>query len=554
MLVLLTWLFFSANASEISCLQLSDNYCSELYSKSNLGNLANIKLGRTQNDIKYSRFYFYQAIQKSIKKQDPDIQKYFKKLEILKTIQQILKRKNPDSLNISDINNPGWSADIIYLIKEALFRVANERTEKKFPGFLKLSYLDSNPFWGKEYYRQLDLIWASFFTQVWQDNPQWKNVEKKFEMLRQEYIEWNKNDLSASADLRLFRQIQLESLSLSIPGSTSNVSYENSLNCGIDEENAYYSNTRHTVTICAGAFIANEALLILAHEIGHSISNSRRISNYIESSSFGSQYRKLWLANQQGQHPTCDEWKIQKQNLQKSLEQLAPYTYEDEKYLTHFISQDLRSIPNKLELNQIGNRLAKKTLNKEIRDHFVNRVIKKIEILETGREIKNEHYLNSETLTRWPLFSNSLKDPASHFSSFFVAEYNCLRNEKNTSETKALEAALIEARTLTSLSWKMILTVGGKYSPYSEPIEEDVVDAYASKITARVLSKMKTVDERRKLYFAATSSFCDPISFRQLYPEETNVLHKFTNLIHSIGKDRRNKILTEDLKPLLHCK
>jgi hypothetical protein len=550
-----------AQSTTPSCLELSDKYCQELNSAENQGNLDGILLGRTKNDIKYSKYYFLKAVEKNFKKLSKDLQFALKKNQVIKKIKKHIYRKSRQNISPSDIYSDEWTSDSIDEIRTAFEQVAVDRTEKKIPGYIRQLVKDTSPESDMEYYRQLDVVWAEFFTKVWQDDPAWKEVEKKFEIVRQEYILWNEQDNSITDELRKFRNEQLKSLVLAIPGSTSNRAFDLNFRCGIDEDNAYYNSSRHQLTVCAGGFVGNEPLLTIAHEVGHSISNGRRVFKYFEASHFGQSFSQLWYNIQKGNHLSCEQWSTFKKNLAKDTEEMAPYVFDDKKFLNQFLTKELRDIPKDAELRKITNRLAKRTLNDEIRNNTISRILKKTVVLESGRSIPNASYLNPEATFRWSLLPNALITPSSHFDHYFTEEYNCLLNEKNLPETKALEAALTEARTLTAQVWKLALTIGGKFSSFNEAIdedfaqdiEEDVVDSYASTVVARILKKVDSVAERRNLFLKSTASYCDPISFRQLYPAETNIMHKFTNALHSIGQDRRKKLLTDDIKPLLQC-
>ncbi len=548
-------------AKEPTCLELSDKYCQVLYSAENQGNLDGISLGRTKNDIKYSKFYFLKAVEKSFKNQNKDIQFALNKNRVIQKIRKHIYRKPRQSITASDVYKDEWFSDSIEEMKIAFEQLAAVRTEKKLPGYINKLAKDTSPESDLQYYRQLDGIWSEFFSVVWKDEPAWKDVEKKFEIIRSEYLQWNAQDKTITEGLRSFREEQLKSLTLVIPGSVKSRSFDLNFRCGIDEDNAYYNSTRHQLTVCAGGFVGNEPLLTIAHEVGHSISNSRRLLKYLENSSYGKNFAQIWYDLQKSKFLSCEEWQNFKSKVEIDSKILPPYTFDDRIFLEKFLTKNLRETPTEAEFNKITTRLSKRTMSDEIRGNTISRILKKTDILESGRTIQNMAYLNPEANYRWSHLALSLVSPGAHFNHFFVEEYNCLLNEKKMSETKSLEDALNEAKNLTAHTWKILLKIGGNFSSYNESIdeelsqdiEEDVVDAYASTVVARILNKKSSVNERRDIFLKSTASYCDPISFRQLYPLETNILHKFTNALHSIGQDRRKKLLTEDIKPLLEC-
>ncbi len=566
MVSLLTFLLlssFTVNAqdSSKSCLKLTDDFCHQLYSPENQGNFEKIKLGQTRNDINYSKYFFLKAFESSFKTFKPDMQKAFSKANLPKRIQTFTSRKNRSQTSISDIYRTEWSSDNIDVIGIAIEQLANERTEKVIPGYIRETLKDTPIASDDERRRIIDQIWAELFQKVWQNQNAWIEVKEKFENLRTEYLKWADEDKSVSNDLRSFRLQQLKSLQLIIPGSEPTKDYTRNFRCGIDEMNAFYEPVRHTLTVCAGIFTSSDSVQILAHEIGHSVSNSRRVIKYLESSELGQNFLQIWQDSQRDKHLTCDQFSDYKKSFEKNVKALPPYKYDDELFLQKFISRELKGTPNQSELRKISERLAKKTLKDEVRYHSIDRMLKKSDVLETGRLVPNKSYLNPQGLNRSPLFITSLITAAEYFNHFFAEEYNCLLNEKLKSPKEALEAALLEAQRMNSFTWQMLLTIGGKYSFFNDAIEEelaqdieeDVVDSYGSVIMSRLLSKIPTLAEKRSRYLNSLAFYCDPISFTQIYPEEAGILHKFTGALHSIGQDRRKKLLTSEIKSILQC-
>jgi hypothetical protein len=97
--------------------------------------------------------------------------------------------------------------------------------------------------------------------------------------------------------------------------------------------------------------------------------------------------------------------------------------------------------------------------------------------------------------------------------TFFTQEFQCqLENRK--SELEALKPSIEESLNLIRPSWILEITSAGKYSAlpeaveenFSQHIEEDVVDNYASLVGARILKKMPLLEDRRRLFFVAAAN------------------------------------------------
>jgi hypothetical protein len=574
-LVLLMLIFAAAPALSITgpavgCEELVESFCKKLFEPPNRGNFdiistdlyEKIRLGKTSNDIYYSRYFFYEAIDKYFNRFPKDMRKAMAKTDFITALRKTIYRKKLSEFQLADLYKPEWISDTFTKLKEVMAQVALTRMEKKFPGYLKKPGEDISADEAREYGRVLETAWSELFKAIWETHPSWIRTQALFEKVREEYLNWVNTTDWIGPNLKATWKKELQTLRLVIPGShPKKANPDNGHWCGIDENNAYYTPPDHELTICAGDFIGVNPLQTLAHETGHALGIGRRMIRHIEDSPLGLTLAKLWRISTNNELLTCSQWGGLKKEIEHSLANLKPYVFEDNEILKKFIWRDLSPFPKGADLTNTAERFARFTVRGEIDGRFLETIIKKEETLLSGRRLPNTRYLQPHKLSAWPVFLESVDRVDWHFELFTVQEFNCNANEKKMGDPVALEQAILEARRLATLSWKAMLQLMGPYAYYqdalddgiSQDIEEDVVDFYASSVVSRLLGKIEPLKTRQSTYLATVAGYCDPPSFINRYPEETAVLQKFTNGSHSVGLARRLKLLTPEVRASLRC-
>lgn len=560
----------SADAAEIdnSCSNMFEQFCEKVWSKENMGNIDividkktySIRRGRTDNEIDQARFAFLTAVQDKITTYPKDIRDSLVKNKIPAKIKSYLKRKKKSQFVESDLWREEWNPKLVSVILESLDQVADARTEKQMPGFLKKRLWDLTPEMKLIRDRNRDLVEAEFFQGTWEKHKNWLETEKIFETVRAEYILWvsEQNDIPDSQKSEFIDD--LKTLKLQLPGT--NVSRINSKNrdCAIDERNAFYSSAFHTVTVCAGQFNTANSLLTIAHEVGHALGIDRRLYNYRTRSLVGKQMGIFWDQSCKGELLKCSDWARFKKDFRKNSEALKPYEYYDEESLKTFVSKPLNSPPSKAAIEKTSERLSKRTMRFLVGEGEVEKILKPENILPSGERITNFQHLNYCKGQKWPLVQQATVSDGHQFMLFFANEYFC-QKENKAYDVDALEKSVEVSTGLIKSTLYNNLVIGGKFADekenvdggYAQDIEEDVVDNYASQITARILKHTPSQESRRDLFFVMASGRCDPPSFRKLYHAEAKVIQQLGNKSHSVGLDRRTKLLIKDINSVLGC-
>lgn len=576
MILLLKNIALAESPPEISsqkmlCTDLVEDFCKTLWKAPNFGNMDvnagkvtwSLRYGTTDNEIEYTRLIFLKALKKHIRDLPVDIHKAFERTQFEKKLDTYLGRKRPDQLKPSDLSRPEYLNDLLVDLDRTMNLVAIERTDKLFSGYSRLPHRKRSTEMYRTHLKHLDVAWSELFIAVWTKEVQWKEVQTLFTQIREEYMNLIQGDKSMSATLKSELLSNLLSVKLVIPGE--NPAHANSTewhHCGIDMENAVYRPNYNELTVCAGRFNGGSSLLTLSHEIGHSISIGRRVQTYLNNSDYGKSMLKLWERVAQGQHYSCDEWSKFKTDLAKQAKDLPDYKFEDAKRLETFISKKLKPTPTGVELQKLADRSGKKTMRTAINNRYLEKIVKEEEILPDGSRVKNYRYLNPTINDiRWPLAMSALSGAGLQFELFFSEEYSC-QKEKKSSDIESLKKGVEEALTMVSGNWGMWLRVPGKFSDFqvaldeefAENIEEDLVDATSSLVIARLLQKISPLQERRNAYLASMASYCEPPSFIEQYQDEAYLLKSFSNLAHSMGQDRRRKLLTPEVREALECK
>lgn len=555
---------------KLSCQALVENFCDNLWASPHFGNI-DIKAGKTnyqlrfgakENDVSNIRYEFLKSLYKNFSSLPADMQLVFNKIKLKQTLNNYINRKDIKKLNVEDMYTAPFFRGSISDLENAMYLVATMRTQEKVPGYIRMKNDEESSEVTNIYYRNLDIAWSELFVAVWKNHPRWKKVKEIFTLVRDEYINLVKNDKSTSESLRKAAIEDLMTVKLVIPGESPLKSNSRQWHtCGIDMTNAVYSPNTHDITICAGEFIGGEALLTLAHEMGHSFSLMRRLQTYLAQSEYGKNIMNLHNLSCEKKHFSCEQWSQFKNNFNSNVSSVQNYTYDDDSFLQNFIQNDLLPIPVGDEMKKLSNRLSKATVRNTINDRSLEGILKTEEILPNSSRVKNFRYLSAcLNSARWPSALNSLVNDYTQFELFFAEEYQC-QLDKKIPEKDAIKSSMELATDMINKSWAMWMRVPGRYNfiqdarneDFAQDIEEDVVDSYASRISASILNKMNNVEERRNTYLANIAGYCDKPSFRQAYPVEASVLFKFTNASHSMGQDRRTKLLTPQIREALQC-
>lgn len=555
-------------SEKLKCIEMTNQFCSQLWSPENLGNLDvkisdseppfEIRFGETRNSIPYSRLFFLQALEKTESKFPKDVRRSLKENDYYDFIRRYQKRAAPQDFTMKEFRKEIWNINPIDKLGRVLWQTASERLDTKSPGFLTTPQRDVSPAQDQASSKELDLIYSEFLSTVWQDDPKWKKVEILFETIRGLYFEWLEEEPSIPAELKAEFLSDLKALKLVRPGS--NLRWARS-DCGISDRNAFYTSTDHEITVCAGTFTTGSAFQTISHEIAHSFGIQKRILDHLAASPYGQTLMDLYKRVDSDKHLTCDEWTAFRSKFSKAARATKPYVYLDEKMLSRFLNRRLSAPPSNKELATYADRYAKRVSRSFGRSNFTADFLKNEEILRSGKRVPNTRYMKATLSRKWASPAYVLDNEWDQFTLFATEAYNCALENK-IPDPKALEQAIEEAQELMRESWKVLLTVAGKYSylseatteGYAQEIDEDLADAIASSVVARALRKIENKDNRRNFYFAAIAGYCEEPSFEEAYPAEARLLQRVSNRPHSTMSARRENFFSTEIRAALQCR
>jgi hypothetical protein len=560
-----------ALTSGAQCLPMVEHFCDVVWDPAHRGNLDfaaggysyPIRLGQTPNDISQARYVFLTSLRDHFGDLPADIRSALERTYFRPLLEAYLHRKTPAKLELPDLVRPEFLRGVLSALDEAMTLVSWERVEKQHPGAMHLMADETSFEFERDEAKHLDTAWSDLFVATWRKHAAWAKVRETFELVRAEYRAWISENRLYSGSMKTEMLADLDSLKLVIPGENPAKSNSKKWHeCGIDLNNSFYSPVDHELTVCVGDFAGVPTLLTIAHEVGHSFSLTRRLLDYWAHSAYGQSILGLWRRACADRHYSCSEWDAIKKNVASQSSAIPPYKYEDSAFLEKFVEKKLEPVPRGPDLDHLADRMVKSTVRSEMNSHFLEGMIKPEEILPAGHKVPNFMYLKPcLNASRWPRAESALDAPDLQFELFFTEEYAC-QLERKTPAPEALQKSVEEAQRLATLAWAALLRVPGRYSylqdardeEFAQDIEEDVVDAIAADITARILKKKPSLTERRGEFLASIAGYCEKPSFLQRYPEEALVLSRFTNLSHSEGLDRRKKLLTPEVRAALECR
>lgn len=558
------------SAEKISCENMVEDFCHDLWREPYLGDIDlksgdysfSVRTGQTENGIPWILLTFLKQVQKKYNDFPADIRKAFDQIHLKQKLEAYIHRKKIKNRLPQDLLHEEFYDTIIEPINDALWAVAKIRTNKEKPGYIRMRSYEIPSELSLLAYKNESLAWSDFFVTVWSGSAQWRAVQKLFSDIQQEYISMLEADTDMPPELKKESIENLRTVKLVIPGENPrNANSSRWHRCGIDTDNAFYVPTDHEITVCAGSFNSTDSLLTLAHEMGHSFSLARRRHAYWRKSNFGKDLIGLYAKSCTKQHMSCNEWSDFKADIMSSMKNLKSYTYEDDNFLRGFITQKLKQIPEGKEMSELIERSAKTTVREEINEHELEKILKSEEILSNGKRIPNFRYLAACLNSgNWATDNSALYSDSVQFELFFAEDYSCrLQNAEN--QDKALSESINVAEDMIKETELVSLTVPGIYNSsqlarnedFAQDIEEDVVDHFASRVTAKILSRLKDRQEIRTRYLGSVAGFCNYPSFTAEFPKETAILNTFTNRSHSIGLERRMKLLTPQIREALQC-
>jgi len=552
--------FLNAHANEpVQCAGLYDQFCRNLWDRPNLGNknvslstgrTYNIRFGHERSGVAYADYNYFDAALKAESRFPADLRKALVGVGYFRQLRVLLKPKQNDHFTVKEAQkNNDLIARLNFDLGNALVKVARDRLEARFPGYLKSDEVTP------EQSRALDfivkLIYSEISKTLWQNSPQWADIKKQFDQIKSEYIAWLNEDNGLNPAYRALALQRIRTIKLRIPGSNPLVT-EN--DCALNQKNAYYDPSHHELTVCAGLFGTN-ILLTVTHEVAHAIDPTTiRTYDLFHSSTFAEAtlaYNNLCS----DQKLSCDRYA----NLKNELLNLNPIkkSFFAPEYLQCLGQRELADFPNGRQLSDLSANLANASTERYAQSYFFTFTASENIETDLGHHVKNANFMN-------PCKQGDDNHETHEFGTdqilllSFEAEYRCSQ-EPNVG--KKLDLAIASARSLTALVEQDVLASVERDNWIPElvlrnqakSVSEQAADNIGLIIAARLLKKLDKVEDRRLAFLAGGPLFCDPPGVFRQSPEMAISEKKFSSDGHTIDIVRRKELMTDSIREVLNC-
>ena len=561
------------SSSKLSCSQISDNYCNELYSSENRGNLirenSQLYLGKTEKGALDAREKLdWEALFLSIHKWPTDLKEALRhSLEMVKKLLQ-----NEEDTDI-------WRED---------YHIAKDKVELAIQDFvgektMKRLLLQGNSIQlhqtvlGMSEFQKDAVDFRNFILEAqYANHPAWQRIQRLFGEVQRDLVKILQ-ELPFEKSVQDWMLGRVQSVQLTLPYQDNRLFPYNSTRkgCGSDglKINAYYYRETNSFTICVGYFLSmqSDASLyrVIAHEVAHSFDLGTLAWDHWKRDSILAQANRKFNS---GEAFDCPTWKT---IVQEALSFDRPLFIERS---TDSFAHCLRTLGGhrNLELVPFSDDLIKfYALNKAISifnsfidDNLFTLVTQPMVIREGGQNVNNEYY-------RAPGIS-AIKDnsylPFKYVDSYFYPLYyfnqslTC-QKEDEVSE-KSFRSSLQETHDITQAYYRIMAYYRGlEYQALadyqvSRPSGENFADWMAIKAIERKLKRIKR-PERKNFVQEAMASFCQRLRTIQdsgnLIAIENDAGHlaaiekEFSTRVHDDVRIRRLSIFTSEVSELVGC-
>ncbi len=551
------------------CADLIDQHCSDLFKTSTdpkdprpgnreftiAGEKASLKFGDSEKGISLGLISFIDRKLEARNNPPPDFHAALEKEGYYTDLQKL---KNEANLVPRSIQNLNAFSKMVSKIGEkhndALENASIQRVESKFPGYST----KENPTVEEEFFFSdaKESIVKDSSENLWKGTEKWANVEKQFNEMQLNFVEYLKERKTLSPALKKAWIEKIRSVKLVYPDNLDGSS------CASTDANAFYRPDHNTFTVCAGFFNATDDFrVVIAHELGHAIDPlTQQLDQERKTSGSKAMIALREEVCNNAPLATCPKSFLKFNHVNTLNPMLAELKFPERAPESFY--QCLRYNKKLKPFSDLSPRYTAENLDRDTRADMADKnlflTLTQPEIInENGRKEKNPYYLN-------PCGKKSVKANEVSIDSedevIFVAAYLC-SSEKNP--VKRLEAAEKVYKDISVKIYEKKMQVGQSYSGYpaligggyAENVGERFADSLASGVYARWLKQTHkdSLEDRRKQSLLGLSFFCDRPSINQAFPDESQWQKKRSYEPHSSGRERLLEFLRSDLRESLAC-
>lgn len=545
------------------CLGMVKNFCQNLYAPGNLGRLEiplsseilEVKRGNTENDFSQVYYEYAQTQLRHRDKLPKEFQAVLAQSSYFSKLREYLARKPRREMSVEDrVYVMRLAARIDGIWDTSINETVLTRMEKKFPGYSRMSE-DTIPVELKnESKRVRGVLISEIARAIWTDHPNWKEVERRFEQVREAYAAVIQAHPDIPDDVKSDWLLRLLTVRLMIPGGDPEVEMHG---CSVTEANAYYYTKRNYITVCAGDFNAEDMTQTLAHEMGHALDVSRSLVLHETNSELGAQLRDLKKSACGGTPYIGEEWDRFKQQVPQWTKALATFEPQLRRLNACSKPRDTKHGLTDDYIERIARESVQDTISGLAENHVFLRVISQHLPLPDGTTRPNPAYLNPCAYYLWEETTPPY-DEGMTLLLFFTAEYGLTaalpadqRFQNAIEVARLLQEKIVAARIRNEgeFSGRWRLNADGFAS---SPVER-FSDTLGGLVFAHVLKEEPELAKRRAMYLANTAWLCMKPSLGHLMPREAAILRKYYAEPHSEGSIRQQELLSSPIREALQC-
>lgn len=543
-----------------SCSEITDNFCSRLWSKQNNGNLevfdGAIKAGKSnKSELSLSVLEDDNALLDSFPRLSEDAQKAFAPIfaELKKTLSE-------------EKDEAKWyrkRSAIKLQLKNAIDDLIDERIEKEKekPENSNLSKIEK----GLLDVRVHDDLHDEITLAKYKTHPNWQRVEKIFPLVKENLIA-SIGKLKISEERKKIMLEKIRSINLSLPLQNKNTVMADE-SCATTTVNAYYLSSTNQFTVCAGFFNqyqSNSAIVfILTHEMGHSI-DSENIAKmeWRQKSEVAKSLNKL--KNSKGPVYSCSEWEKEKETTLKPMENFSLKNLDPlEKVYSCIANAPELEEMSKPRISHAAKTITAELMNEYANSNFFSKLVQK--------EEKNEVYLRPDkALEKMDGYNDKDQTRDVDPIELFNQSFNCLLEKNKIDENqfqeinpnlkiKIFEDAMKETAELMQLRFEDYFQYCGKNCSQlvryglSANTKEGTSDWFASRAFPDFLKSISP-DKRGESSALSTSLFCDSAGTSNSNSELLITSEKKYSLEpHPDDSSRRTSLYIPETAKLLNC-
>lgn len=564
-------LFFCATralAAAPLCSRLSDDFCRDLWSEKNLGNMktrfGEIASGKSpKSDLTIVEKLNVAALVNAAPRFPLPLRSNKRYMQIIRSMEAHMKTENHSKI---------WEKKLDSLYSElniVLELVIHEEFVKKYPHLKNKSQSVYTPVDWYNFIRLEEEFYTAMIREKIEGGPYWKRVEKIFAVVKKKTLMViDRTHLSAEEKETL--RSRIEAIELSLPFTDKELLGARG-GCSKTEPGAFYNYYHKKITVCAGYFYGfqSDAVLthLIAHEFAHALDLTQGAVNNFPEWPIGK--AQLELLNHEAPVKSCRRWnEFVTSGIWDMPEAITPATHGPYKEFKACLVRKDNLKPITLESLQSAATHMNDSYFSDLATHKTFSFLSTPKVQENGKLVDNFFYLRPD----WKAMRDSYYShtylhtdgaPAAHF---FVYSLLCDPEKDGPVDFAALPpekrkerfvSAIEKAKSLSAGHLTRVLEKCGDECHslvsfnLSRPSAENFADWVASKVTSLVMDDLAP-GERKDFVSEVGALFCDRPE-GAFDPVLMTAEKNFSREPHPENRVRRTSMITTEMAREAGC-